>query len=140
VTITSLCQHIVTTKPPRSCWCGQSPLEYMDFSCWVWFIFVIKVFTKVVWCNQMIKNLYLWTHANNLIRVMLHIIPLSSFCPPKFDVTLKIIIEFMIDHYWISKKLSSVKSYQSCPDFVFLISFSFYFYFFYFLKKYFDLA
>jgi hypothetical protein len=24
---------------------------------------------------------------------------LSSFCPPKFDVTLKITIEFMIDHY-----------------------------------------
>jgi hypothetical protein len=32
---------------------------------------------------------------------MLHIIPLSSFCPPKFDVVLKITIEFMIDHYWI---------------------------------------
>jgi hypothetical protein len=29
--------------------------------------------------------------------VMLHIIPLSSFCPPKFDVALKITIEFMID-------------------------------------------
>jgi len=30
---------------------------------------------------------------------MLHIIILSSFCSPKFDVTLKITIEFMIDHY-----------------------------------------
>jgi hypothetical protein len=30
---------------------------------------------------------------------MLHITPLSSFCPPKIDVVLKIIIEFMIDHY-----------------------------------------
>jgi hypothetical protein len=30
---------------------------------------------------------------------MLHTILLSSFCPPKFDVALKIIIEFMIDHY-----------------------------------------
>jgi hypothetical protein len=29
---------------------------------------------------------------------MLHIISLSSFCPPKIDVALKIIIEFMIDH------------------------------------------
>jgi hypothetical protein len=28
-------------------------------------------------------------------RVMLHIILLSTFCPPKFDVAL------MIDHYWI---------------------------------------
>jgi hypothetical protein len=32
---------------------------------------------------------------------MLHIIPLSSFCPPKIDVALKITIEFMIDHCWI---------------------------------------
>jgi len=32
-------------------------------------------------------------------RVMLHIILLSSFNPPKFDVALKITIEFMIDHY-----------------------------------------
>jgi hypothetical protein len=32
-------------------------------------------------------------------RVMLHIIPLSSFCPFKCDVALKITIEFMIDHY-----------------------------------------
>jgi hypothetical protein len=31
--------------------------------------------------------------------VMLYIILLSSFCPPKFDVVLKITIEFMIDHY-----------------------------------------
>jgi hypothetical protein len=30
---------------------------------------------------------------------MLHIIPLSSFCPPKFNVALKITIEFMINHY-----------------------------------------
>jgi len=30
---------------------------------------------------------------------MLDIIPLSSFCPPKFDVAFKITIEFMIDHY-----------------------------------------
>jgi hypothetical protein len=33
--------------------------------------------------------------------VMLHIIFLSSFYPPKIDVALKITIEFMIDHYWI---------------------------------------
>jgi hypothetical protein len=33
--------------------------------------------------------------------VMLHIIPLSSFCPPKIDVALKITIEFLIYHYWI---------------------------------------
>jgi len=26
---------------------------------------------------------------------------LSSFCPLKIDVTLKITIEFMIDHCWI---------------------------------------
>jgi hypothetical protein len=32
---------------------------------------------------------------------MLHIIPLFPFCPPKIDVALKIIIEFMIDHYCI---------------------------------------
>jgi hypothetical protein len=32
---------------------------------------------------------------------MLHIIHLSSFYLPKIDVALKIIIEFMIDHYWI---------------------------------------
>jgi hypothetical protein len=32
-------------------------------------------------------------------RVMLRIIPLSSFYPPKFDVALKITIKFMIDHY-----------------------------------------
>jgi len=32
---------------------------------------------------------------------MLHIIPLSSFYPPKIDMTLEITIEFMIDHYWI---------------------------------------
>jgi hypothetical protein len=37
----------------------------------------------------------------NLKRIMLHIIPLSSFCPPKIDVAFKITIEFMIDHYWI---------------------------------------
>jgi hypothetical protein len=30
---------------------------------------------------------------------MLHIILLSSFCPPKFDLALKITIAFMIDHY-----------------------------------------
>jgi hypothetical protein len=32
---------------------------------------------------------------------MLHIIYLSSFCPHKINVALKITIEFMIDHYWI---------------------------------------
>jgi hypothetical protein len=31
-------------------------------------------------------------------RVMLHIIPLSSFCPPKIDVAHKITIEFLIYH------------------------------------------
>jgi len=30
---------------------------------------------------------------------LLNIIPLSTFYPPKFDVALKITIEFMIDHY-----------------------------------------
>jgi len=30
---------------------------------------------------------------------MLHIIHLSSFCPPKIDVVLKITIEFMIYDY-----------------------------------------
>jgi len=33
--------------------------------------------------------------------VMLHIIPLSSFCHPKIDVALKITIEFLIYHSWI---------------------------------------
>jgi hypothetical protein len=28
-------------------------------------------------------------------------IPLSSFCPPKIDVALKITIEFLIYHSWI---------------------------------------
>jgi hypothetical protein len=32
---------------------------------------------------------------------MLHIIPLSSFCPLKIDVALKITIEFLIYHFWI---------------------------------------
>jgi hypothetical protein len=32
-------------------------------------------------------------------RVMLHIIPLSFFYHPKFNMTLKITIEFMIDYY-----------------------------------------
>jgi hypothetical protein len=38
---------------------------------------------------------------HNIKGVMLHIIPLSSFYPPKIDMTLEITIEFMIDHYWI---------------------------------------
>jgi hypothetical protein len=29
---------------------------------------------------------------------MIHIIPFSSFCPPKIDVALKITIEFLIYH------------------------------------------
>jgi hypothetical protein len=32
---------------------------------------------------------------------MLHIIPLSSFYPPKIDVALKITIEFLIYYFWI---------------------------------------
>jgi hypothetical protein len=35
------------------------------------------------------------------LRGMLRIIPLSSFCPLKIDVALKISIGFMIDYYWI---------------------------------------
>jgi hypothetical protein len=34
-------------------------------------------------------------------RVMLHIIPLSSFFLPKIDVALKITIKFLIYHSWI---------------------------------------
>jgi hypothetical protein len=36
---------------------------------------------------------------------MLHIIPLSSFCHLKIDVTLKITIGFMIDYHWIYDRL-----------------------------------
>jgi hypothetical protein len=44
---------------------------------------------------------YLTLILKYLRGVMLHIIPLSSFYPPKIDVALEITIEFMINHYWI---------------------------------------
>jgi len=53
---------------------------------------VYQVYIKHIRCEIYACEFYIYETHMNFTRVMLHIIPLSSFCPLKIDVALKITI------------------------------------------------